>query len=85
MGTLAHCYREGKMVQTRLGGYNSCTVLYYLLLYNKVNQLHVYICLLPFGPLSHPSIPPIFGSSQSIKQSSLCYTTGSHWLSVYTW
>ena len=62
MGTLAHCYREGKMVQTLFGEYNSFTMLCYLLLYNKVNQLHVYIRLLPFGPPSRPSIPPISGS-----------------------
>ena len=36
--------------------YSCCTMLYYFLLYNEVNQLYVYIYLLPLGPPSH-SIP----------------------------
>ena len=46
-------------------------MLYQLLLCSKVNQLYVYMYLLFFG------FP-----SQSTKQSSLCYTVGSHQLSI---
>ena len=54
-----------------------------LLLYDKVNQLYVYIYLLTLGPLSHPtptSHPS--KSSQSTKLSYLCYTAASHQLSI---
>ena len=56
----------------------------YFLLYNKVNQLHIYIyphissflCLLP-PSLSHPS-----RWSQSTEVISLCYEAASHQLSI---
>ena len=42
-----------------LSEYNCFTVLCQFLLYNKGNQLYVYIYPFPLGPPSHPSIPPI--------------------------
>ena len=41
-------------------GYSCFTMLYYFLLYNKVNQLNVCMYTLPPGPLFHsPLIPAI--------------------------
>ena len=50
------------------------------LLYNNVNQLYVYIYLLPLEPPCHtpPSHPS--RSSQSTRLSSLCYAATSHYL-----
>lgn len=52
-----------------------------VMLYNNVNQLKVYMYLLPLEPPSHPhpSQPP--RSSQNAELSSLCYTVGSHFKS----
>ena len=60
---------------TFLLGYHCFILLCQFLLYNKVNQLYVYIYphfFLDFIP---------FRSLQSNKESSLCYRTGSHQLS----
>ena len=61
-------------------------MLCWLLLYNRVNQLYVYMCSFPLKPPfcppptpSHPS-----RSSQSTQLGSLCYTATSYWL-FYTW
>ena len=51
--------------------YNCFTMLCQFLLYNNVNQLHVYIYPLPPLPASYPS------RSSQTKQSSLCYTAAS--------
>ena len=48
------------------------------LLYNKVNQLYVYIYPFPLEPTSTPSNPS--RSSQSTKLSFLCYTAGFYQL-----
>ena len=69
---------------TSLLEYNCFTMLCQFLLYNKVNQLYVYIyphissllCLPPTS-LSHPS-----RWSQSTELISLCYAAASHYLSV---
>ena len=45
--------------------------------YNKGNQLCIYICLLPPGPLSPPP-SHCSRSSQSPELSPLCHTTASH-------
>lgn len=42
----------------------------------QVNQLCVCIYLLPFGPPSHPPIPPLERSPQNSKLSSLRNTAG---------
>ena len=52
------------------------------LLYNKVNQLYVHICLLPLEPPSHPAPSHLFRSSQSTKLSSLCSAETSHLPSI---
>ena len=61
--------------------YNCFSMLCWFLLYNKVNQLYVYIISslldLPPTPLSHPS-----RSSQSTELSPLCSPEASHQLSV---
>ena len=60
--------------------YNCFTMQCQFMLYNKVNQLYVYIYPISwiFPPTSHPSRSP-----QSTKLSSLRYTAGSHQLSVF--
>ena len=68
-------------ILTSLLEYNCFTMLCQFLLYNKVNQLFVYIyphipSLLRLPP-SHPS-----RWSQSTKLISLCYAAASHQLSV---
>ena len=50
-------------------GHSFQITLWCFLLYNKVNQLCVYIYPLPFEPPSHPPC----SSSQSTKLSALCY------------
>ena len=60
--------------------YSCFTMLYQSLLYNKVNQLYVYIYLIPLAPpfhLLHRS-----RSSQSTRLSSLCSTAASHQLYI---
>ena len=54
----------------------SCCIMCQFLLYSKVNQPYVYM----YFPLPWISFP--FRSPQSIKQSSFCYTVGSHQLSI---
>ena len=48
-----------------------CFIMYYFLLYSKVNQLYVYIYL--FSGFPSKKSPP-----QSIAFNSLCYIAGSH-------
>ena len=55
--------------------YNCFTMMCQLLLYSKVNQVYVYLYPLFFGFFP-------FRLLQSIEQNSLCYTVGSHQLSV---
>ena len=69
---------------TSLLEYNCFTMVCQFLLYNKVNQLYIYIyphisslLHLPRPSLSHPS-----RWSQSTKLISLCYAAASHWLSI---
>ena len=50
-------------------------MLYQFLLYNSMNQMHVYVNLPPTQPASH-----ISRSSQSTELSSLCYIAASHQL-----
>ena len=71
-----HIYWKFFFLNQFLLEYSCFTMLCQLLLYSKVNQLYVYIYLL-FFQVSFP-----FRSSQSIEQSSLCYTVGSHQLSI---
>ena len=56
------------------------------LLYNKVNQLHIYtrsqISSLPHLPPSHPPHPTPARRSQSTELISLCYVAASHQLSI---
>ena len=54
-----------------------------LLLYNKGNQPHAYICPLLFGPSSHPPFLPS-RSPQRVELGSPCCIAGSHQL-FYTW
>ena len=63
--------------------YSCFTMFCQFLLYNRVNQLYVHIYPLPLGPPSphHPPSHPS-RSSQSTELSSLCYTAGTHQLSV---
>ena len=69
---------------TSLLEYNCFTMVCSFLLYNKVNQLYVYIypnipSLLHLPPsLSHPS-----RWSQSTELISLCYVAASHPLAIY--
>ena len=56
--------------------YSCFTLLCQFLLYSKVNQPYIYIYPLIFW-ISFP-----FRSPQSTEQSSLCYTVGSHQLSI---
>ena len=56
--------------------YSCFTMLCQFLLYSKVNQISMYIYIPSFW-ISFP-----FRSPQSIKQSSLCSTVGSHQLST---
>ena len=64
---------------TSLLEYKCFTMLCYFLLYNKVNQLYVYIY--PHYP-HIPSLPPFLSHpsrlSQSIELISLCYAAASH-------
>ena len=62
---------------TSLLEYNCFTVVCQFLLYNKVNQLYVYIYPLP-PSLSHPS-----RWSQSTELISLCHAAASHQLSIF--
>ena len=63
---------------------NCFTVLCQFLLYNKVNQLYVYI--LPISPPSEASLPHSLShfsrSSQGTELISLCYAATSHQLSI---
>ena len=52
------------------------------LLYNQVNQLYVYTYPLPSWISLSPFTTPPFRSPQSMEQSSLCSTVGSHQSSV---
>ena len=75
---------------TSLLEYNCFTMLCQFLLYNKVNQVYVYInlhipslfCLTPTQPIS-----PLFVTSwsQSTELISLCYAAASHQLSILLW
>ena len=69
---------------TSLLEYNCFTMLCQFLLYNKVNQLYVYIY--PHIPSLCASLPPSLSHpsrwSQSTKLISLCYAAASHQLSV---
>ena len=58
-------------------GANCITVLCWFLLYNKVNQLYVYIYSLPFEPLVQNPLHSS-RSSQNTELSSLCYTAVLH-------
>ena len=57
--------------------YICLAMLYYFLLYNKVNQLYVYIYSLPFEPLVQNPLHSS-RSSQNTELSSLCYTAVLH-------
>ena len=60
----------------------SCfTVLCYLLLYSKVNQLHVCVCLYIYVCTVLFSVSFPFRSPHSTEDSYLCYTESSHQLS----
>jgi len=64
--------RVGHNWVTELNWTDSCfIILCYFLLHSKVHQLYIYIY-----PLFWISLPS--RSSQSIEESSLCYTVGSH-------
>ena len=69
---------------TSLLDYNCFTMVCYFLLYNKANQLYIYIY--PISPpscVSHPpSLPHPSKWSQSTKLICLCYAAASHQLSV---
>ena len=71
---------------TSLLEYNCFTMVYQFLLYNKVNQLYVYIY--PISPPSSVSLPPSLPHpsrwSQSTELISLCYVAASHQL-FYIW
>ena len=58
------------------------------LLYNKVNQLHIYIYPPCLFPLVSPSLPPSLSHpsrwSQNTQLISLCYVAASHQLSIFT-
>ena len=63
--------------------YNCFTMLCQFLLHNKVNQQFVYLYPLSLGPPSQPHpLSHLSRSSQSTKLSYLCYTAGSHQLSI---
>ena len=64
-----------KFLKTFLSEYSRCTALCQFLLYSKANQLYVYIYPLFFGFPSH------LGHHRALS-SSLCYTVGSHQLSI---
>ena len=68
---------------TSLLEYN-CVTLCWFLLYNKVNQLYIYIH--PHYPPSCISLPPSLSHpsrrSQSTQLISLCYAAASHQLSI---
>ena len=69
---------------TSLLEYNCFIVLCQFLLYNKVNQLYIYIY--PHDPPSCVSLPPSLSHlsrwSQSTKLISLCHAAASHQLSI---
>ena len=57
--------------------YNCFTMLCYFLLYDKVNQIYVYIRPLPLGPPSHHHIPPFEVTSEH-QAELLCPIAASH-------
>ena len=71
---------------TSLSEYNRFPLLCQFLMYNKVNQLYVY--LYPISPPSCFSLPPSLSHpsrwSQSTKMISMCYAAASHQL-FYIW
>ena len=73
-----------KIFFTSLLEYKCFTMLCQFLLYNKVNQLYVYIY--PISPPSCIFLPPSLShpsrSSQSIELISLCYAAASHQPSI---
>ena len=80
-------YTQYFFLKTSLLEYNCFTTVCQFLLYNKVNQLYIYVCP-HISSLLHlpPSLPPSLSHpsrwSQSTEQISLCYAAASHQLSI---
>ena len=70
---------------TSLLEYNCFTMVCQFLLYNKVNQLYIYIYI-PISPLSCVSLPPSLSHpsrwTQSTQLICLCYEAASHQLAI---
>ena len=88
VGTFSFYYTVGFFFfLTSLLEYNCFTTVCQFLLYNKVNQLYIYIFIyIPISPPSCVSLPPSLShpsrQSQSTELISLCYVAASHQLSI---